>query len=655
MATTEEVAATTSATANAPSIAPIPAPMTLPRVPIPPRGVDYRGKLVLAPMVRSGELPSRLLALHYGADLVWGPETVDHSLIGAVRRVNPRTSMIEYTRQPSHSYSPANTHNENGNSVPESVIYRLDPTREKGKLIFQLGTADAARAVAAARFVAGDVAGIDVNAGCPKPFSVSGGMGAALLRTPEKLAGILEALVRDITPAYGLGVSVKIRLLETAAETEALVRRLVRTGITGLTVHCRTTPMRPRERAIRGQLRMVREVCHEAGVACLMNGDVESRDQADALVEEFGVDGAMIATAAERNPSCFRSGAEGGLATWQETTEKYLRYAMEVENKVANTKFLLAQMVPGKASVHRGLHKCRSYVEYVDTLGLEGMKEKARETDRLLKLGEFEVRPGPKQKNKNKGQQQLEQNDQESKKRKREEVKEEPAKRLEVAEPELESEQGLGPVAVAASVAVKSDTLGGSTNAPRSFRRWKSTSAIAVFSGSKQQHLAAPPREELLAQAGEPALPEGLCLAQVVVVALGVGFVPGRRTDANSVTTAPPREWPTRMMGGSEGQCMAAWVRVSTVRRSDARVVSDRSGVSSFPASPSPSPGTLDEVVVNPCPLASSDRIPAPGRRFLISAPSTAKDKPELPAPWCVTNSGPPGLPGPDAGAGEVR
>lgn len=41
-------------------------------VPIPPKGVDYRGKLVLAPMVRSGELPSRLLALHYGADLVWG-------------------------------------------------------------------------------------------------------------------------------------------------------------------------------------------------------------------------------------------------------------------------------------------------------------------------------------------------------------------------------------------------------------------------------------------------------------------------------------------------------------------------------------------------------------------------------------------------------
>ena len=42
------------------------------KVAIPPRGVDYRGKVVLAPMVRSGELPTRLLALHYGADLVWG-------------------------------------------------------------------------------------------------------------------------------------------------------------------------------------------------------------------------------------------------------------------------------------------------------------------------------------------------------------------------------------------------------------------------------------------------------------------------------------------------------------------------------------------------------------------------------------------------------
>lgn len=352
--------------------------------------------------------------------------------------------MVEYTRQPSHSHSPANSA-----GVHESVIYRLDPARERGKLVFQLGTADPARAVAAARFVAPDVAGIDVNAGCPKPFSVLGGMGAALLQTPEKLAGILEALVKEIVPEFGIGISVKIRLLETAPETEALVRRLVRTGITGLTVHCRTTPMRPRERAIRGQLGMVAAVCREAGVACLMNGDVEERDQADRLVAEFGVDGAMIATAAEKNPSCFRSAADGGMASWEDAVERYLRYAMEVENKISNTKFLLAQMIPGKAATYKEVHKCKSYVDFTRALGHEGMAEMARETDKVLGLGEFEVKPEPKPKNKQKNQQQQQKGGQQaSKKRKHEgEERAEPGKKMaEAVEPT--------PAAAPASVAV---------------------------------------------------------------------------------------------------------------------------------------------------------------------------------------------------------
>lgn len=59
------------------------APAEPKRVPIPKNGVDYRGKVVLAPMVRSGELPSRLLALKYGADLVWGVSSIfeNHSIV----------------------------------------------------------------------------------------------------------------------------------------------------------------------------------------------------------------------------------------------------------------------------------------------------------------------------------------------------------------------------------------------------------------------------------------------------------------------------------------------------------------------------------------------------------------------------------------------
>ncbi len=345
------------------------------RVPIPRNGVDYRGKVVLAPMVRSGELPSRLLALHYGADLVWGPETVDRSMIGTTRKFNTALSTVDFTR-----------FSNNGGAGPtdkqkESIIFRLHPEREGRKLIFQLGTAEPERAVQAARIVAGDVAGIDVNAGCPKPFSTSGGMGATLLQTPDKLCSILEALVKEIVPEFEIGISVKIRLLETPELTEVLVRKLVATGITGLTIHCRTTPMRPRQRAIREQLRMIGDICREAGVACLMNGDVYNGDDAIKLAVEYGVDGGMIATAAESNSSCFRTVAEGGLAPWREVVKLYLKMCMEMENRWGNTKYLLGHLVPGKDPLYRSLMSIQCYTQAAELFEFPDLLERAKECD----------------------------------------------------------------------------------------------------------------------------------------------------------------------------------------------------------------------------------------------------------------------------------
>ena len=356
------------------------------RVPIPSNGVDYRNKVVLAPMVRSGELPSRLLALKYGADLVWGPETVDRSMIGTTRRFNPLTSTIDFTRSPS-----------NGSRVPppiqkESLIYRLHPTKEHGKLIFQIGTASPELAVQAAKLVAEDVAGIDVNAGCPKPFSTSGGMGAALLQTPELLASILRALVKEVGRVYQIGISVKIRLLETPDKTAALVKTLCGTGITGLTVHCRTTPMRPRERAIREQLCMIANICRGEGVACLMNGDVKNRDEALQLVQEFGADGAMIATAAEANSSCFRTEAEGGLLPWKEVVHEYMKIALEVDNKWGNTKFLLSQLMPGKLQIGKDLSGCKGYKRACEALGFDDLCDQAGEVDERLGISEEQLR-----------------------------------------------------------------------------------------------------------------------------------------------------------------------------------------------------------------------------------------------------------------------
>lgn len=276
----------------------------------------------------------------------------------------------------------------------ESVIYRIHPELEKGKLIYQIGSANPELAVQAAKMVAPDVAGIDLNSGCPKPFSTAGGMGAALLKTPDLLCNILTSLVEEVGKPFEIGISVKIRILDKPEDTEALVRRLVKTGITGLTVHCRTTPMRPRERAIRDQLKMVGNVCREAGVACLMNGDVTSRTEALKLAEEFGVDGAMIATEAEKNPSCFRPDAEGGphewRSQWKTVVTEYMRFALQVENRWGNTKYLLGQMIPGKDKSYQAMNKAKCYADVIQALGLESVDdllEQAKIVDQHLGIG----------------------------------------------------------------------------------------------------------------------------------------------------------------------------------------------------------------------------------------------------------------------------
>lgn len=54
------------------------------------RRLDYANKIILAPMVRVGTLPMRLLALNYGADIVYTEELIDWKLLKTTRLDNRR-------------------------------------------------------------------------------------------------------------------------------------------------------------------------------------------------------------------------------------------------------------------------------------------------------------------------------------------------------------------------------------------------------------------------------------------------------------------------------------------------------------------------------------------------------------------------------------
>ncbi|WFD27717.1 tRNA-dihydrouridine(20) synthase [NAD(P)(+)] [Malassezia nana] len=293
-----------------------------------PRMPTFDSGLFLAPMVRIGSLPSRLLALEYGADLVWSPEIVDRAIMGTTRRVNAVTGLVEYIKG-------------------DKPIFSCHPI-ERPYLIYQVGSSTPEHAAEAVRIVTehDDVAGVDLNCGCPKPFSTLGGMGANLLTEPDLLCEVLRQM-RCAAPPH-VSVTCKIRLLPTQAETLALVEQIVRTRtIRALTIHCRTKPMRPREPALIDRFQQVAahvsKVAAETGqdVPVIYNGDCFGASDAPRIRSRTGASAVMMARAAELNPSCFQLQRQ---CVAKVIAPRWLQYAVLFDNPFGNTKYCVTQL-----------------------------------------------------------------------------------------------------------------------------------------------------------------------------------------------------------------------------------------------------------------------------------------------------------------------
>lgn len=232
-------------------------------------------------------MPTRLFALKHGAKLVWGPEIVDKAILHARREVDRtfflirRFISLDLIRRLQANNGVINYHG------VSRAMFTTHPI-EKPYLIYQIGTSDPELAVQAARVVMNDVSGIDLNCGCPKPFSTLGGMGAALLSTPDLLCSILIALRAAMPPE--ITVSAKIRLLPTQEETLKLVEKIVNTGISALTVHCRTRSMREKDPATINRLREIVEFVDSMGkgIAVIENGDCLGRSDMQRVKDATG-------------------------------------------------------------------------------------------------------------------------------------------------------------------------------------------------------------------------------------------------------------------------------------------------------------------------------------------------------------------------------
>ena len=271
---------------------------------------------ILAPMVRASTTPLRALALAHGASLVYTEELIDRAILPAERIVNEELGTIDY-RVPRHTYSKkvqrrmAND-KDNPGARDGAVLLRIDPAIEKSKLIYQMGTGEAQRALEAAAKVVGDVDGIDINMGCPKKFSVGGGMGSALLTDPARACDILSALRRNLR---NKPVSAKIRLLDPADPRPTLdfVRALVKAGANAVTVHGRIVGDESQADARWETLvEVLRELKRTETVPVVANGDLYTRADIREMKRRTGCDGVMLARPALYNVSLFNRGDDAG-------------------------------------------------------------------------------------------------------------------------------------------------------------------------------------------------------------------------------------------------------------------------------------------------------------------------------------------------------
>lgn len=352
---------------------------------------QYAGKLCLAPMVRSGELPMRIMALKYGADLVWSPEIIDRKIRTCTRLENEKLGTVDFV-EPS------------ANGKKQNIIFRTHRKLEQDKLIFQLGSSDPLIAVEGASKVIQDVDGIDLNCGCPKPFSTHAGMGAALLSTPELLLLILTNLVEKVGKPNGKPISCKIRLLDAKdpQPTLELADKICATGIANLTVHCRTRDMRNRDTPIRDFVQKIYEITQKHGVSLVINGGFTCKKEIVHFQNTIGNPdiGGMMAEAAESNPTVFSDTP----LSWNKSVPEFVRTCIEYDNHPSNSKYIMLNQVPGKSSFYQKFCKVKGNEELLkiaETIGEEGDRIFIRtmQKDRLYDASEltFSKRPAPEE------------------------------------------------------------------------------------------------------------------------------------------------------------------------------------------------------------------------------------------------------------------
>ncbi len=145
-----------------------------------------------------------------------------------------------------------------------------------------------------------NVAGIDLNLGCPAPKVYKKNVGGGLLREPEKVGEILAALRAAVPGLF----TVKMRIgFDSTQHFDRLLDLINEHGVDLLSVHGRTVKEMYRSEV---HYDFIAHAVARARCPVLANGNVTSAARAAAILGETRAAGVMIGRHAIRNPWIFR-------------------------------------------------------------------------------------------------------------------------------------------------------------------------------------------------------------------------------------------------------------------------------------------------------------------------------------------------------------
>jgi len=176
------------------------------------------------------------------------------------------------------------------------TIKTIPDEKPVGVQLFGTDKQEFARAV---EIVGKDFDLVNINCGCPSHKEVSIGAGAALLREPQKIAGIVEA-IKGVTDRP---VTVKMRLGWSGNNSVKIAKLLERAGCDAIMLHGRSGEQKYTGKADWGSIKRVVEA---VSIPVVANGDVKCGRDAEEILGQTGARFGMVGRAAMANPFIFR-------------------------------------------------------------------------------------------------------------------------------------------------------------------------------------------------------------------------------------------------------------------------------------------------------------------------------------------------------------